>query len=50
MNLNPMNTQENKHHWLTGLLTGWGIRESWAKIIAGAIIGAASAIGLLSGY
>lgn len=45
-----METNEHKQNWLTGLLTGWGVRESWAKIIAGALIGAASAIGLLSGY
>ena len=25
----------SKHTWLTGILTGWGIRESWAKLIAG---------------
>lgn len=40
----------NKEHvsWLAGLLTGWGIKESWAKIIAGAIIGALAAAGLLA--
>ena len=40
------NTTET-HSWLTGLLTGWGIKESWAKLIAGAIIGACTAAGLL---
>ncbi len=35
-----------KISWLAGLLTGWGIRESWAKIIAGAIIGALAAAGM----
>ena len=35
--------------WLTGLLTGWGIKESWAKLIAGAVVGARAAAGLLSG-
>lgn len=39
---------ENKTSWLAGLLTGWGIKESWAKIIAGAIIGALCAAGALS--
>lgn len=37
------------HSWLTGLLTGWGIKESWAKLIAGAVVGALAAAGLLSG-
>ena len=36
------------HTWLTGLLTGWGVKESWAKILAGAIIGALCAAGVLS--
>ncbi|MBR4107393.1 MAG: hypothetical protein IKK45_01730 [Akkermansia sp.] len=40
-----MNTQEEKAGWLVSLLTGWGIRESWAKIIAGAVIGALCAAG-----
>ena len=39
---------KNAHTWLTGLLTGWGIRESWAKILAGAIIGAAIAAGVFT--
>ncbi len=42
-----MNT-ENNTSWLAGLLTGWGIRESWAKIIAGAIVGALAAAGFLT--
>ena len=36
-----------KHTWLTGILTGWGIRESWAKLIAGAVLGARAAAGLM---
>ncbi len=43
-----MNMNE-KTSWLAGLLSGWGIRESWAKIIAGAVAGALAAAGLLSG-
>ena len=43
-----MSTNKQKFSWLTGLLTGWGIKESWAKIIAGAIIGALAAVGLLT--
>lgn len=35
------------HTWLTGLLTGWGLRESWAKLVAGAVIGALVAAGVL---
>ena len=41
------NTTET-HSWLTGLLTGWGIKESWAKLIAGAVVGALAAAGLLT--
>ncbi len=44
-----MSTNKEKASWLAGLLHGWGIKESWAKVIAGAIIGAAVAAGLLSG-
>ena len=36
------------HGWLTGLLAGWGIKESWAKLIAGAVVGALAAAGLLT--
>jgi len=43
-----MSTNKEKHSWLAGLLHGWGIKESWAKIIAGAIIGALCAAGVLS--
>lgn len=43
-----MSTNKEKHSWLTGLLTGWGIKESWAKIIAGMVIGALAAAGLLT--
>lgn len=43
-----MNTNKEKHSWLTGLLTGWGIKESWAKVIAGMVIGALAAAGLLT--
>lgn len=39
---------ETKTKWLTSLLTGWGIKESWAKIIAGAIIGALVAGGVFT--
>lgn len=43
-----MNNEKKAYSWLTGLLTGWGIKESWAKILAGAIIGAAVAAGVLT--
>lgn len=42
-----MTTNDDKVSWLAGLLTGWGVRESWAKIIAGAIMGAVAAAGFL---
>ena len=42
-----MKHTKNAHTWLTGLLTGWGLRESWAKLIAGAIVGALVAAGVL---
>ena len=48
MNYLVMSNQQQKTSWLTGLLTGWGIRESWAKIIAGAIMGALTAAGILT--
>lgn len=37
--------------WLSSLFTGWGLKACWAKVLAGAIIGAiAAACGLsLSG-
>ena len=44
-----MSTNKEKVSWLTGILTGWGIKESWAKIIAGAIIGALLAAGAFAG-
>lgn len=43
-----MSTNKDKYNWLTSLLTGWGIKESWAKLIAGAVIGALAAVGVLS--
>ena len=46
--LNNKSTNKEKVSWLTGLLTGWGIKESWAKVIAGAVIGALVAAGILT--
>lgn len=46
--IHTMRTNKEKANWLTGLLTGWGIKESWAKIIAGAVIGALAAAGILT--
>ena len=34
--------------FLTGLFTGWGIPANWAKVIAGAIIGALIAAGAIT--
>lgn len=41
-------SNKDKYTWLTSLLTGWGVKESWAKIIAGAIIGALVCAGVLA--
>lgn len=43
-----MDNKEEKFNWLKSLLTGWGIKESWAKLIAGAIIGAIAAYTMTS--
>lgn len=43
-----MNKTKETHSWLAGLLTGWGIKEAWAKLIAGAVVGALAAAGLLT--
>ncbi len=43
-----MATNKEKASRLASRLTGWGIKESWAKVIAGAIIGALCAAGVLS--
>lgn len=45
--MDEMNNDDEKASWLVGLLTGWGIRKSWAKLLAGAILGAVSAFGTL---
>ena len=42
-----MNMNKEQQNWLAGLLTGWGIKESWAKLIAGAVLGALAAAGVL---
>lgn len=41
-------SNKTKYTWLTSLLTGWGVKECWAKVIAGAIIGALCAAGVLA--
>lgn len=41
-------SNKTKYTWLTSLLTGWGVKECWAKVIAGAFIGALCAAGVLS--
>jgi hypothetical protein len=43
-----MKDEKEKYQWLKALLTGWGIKESWAKLIAGAIIGAICAFMMTS--
>lgn len=41
-------SNKTKFTWLSSLLTGWGVKECWAKVIAGAIIGALAAAGVLA--
>lgn len=41
-------SNKEKYTWLTSVLTGWGVKECWAKVIAGAVIGALCAAGVLS--
>lgn len=41
-------SNKTKYTWLTSVLTGWGVKECWAKVIAGAIIGALCAAGVLA--
>ena len=43
-----MENKEKNYTWLTSLLTGWGLKETWAKLVAGAIIGALCACGFLT--
>ena len=43
-----MDNKQEKFNWLKSLLTGWGIKETWAKLIAGAIIGAIAAYSMTS--
>lgn len=42
-----MQHNSNNVKWLTGVFTGWGIKECWAKLLAGIVIGALGAAGLL---
>lgn len=41
-------SNKEKYTWLTGLFAGWGVKECWAKVIAGAVIGALCAAGVLA--
>lgn len=49
MNTNNNEKAEKVAGWLTGLLTGWGIPGTLARIVAGAIIGALATAAALSG-
>ncbi len=44
-----MSTNDEKKNRLAALLTGWGMGETWAKVIAGAVMGALAAAGVLTG-
>lgn len=47
-----MSEEEDKKEqavsWLTSLLTGWGIKQSWAQYIAAAVVGAIAAVMVLA--
>ena len=43
-----MKTQDKAYSWMRSLLTGWGLSECWAKLIAGMIVGALAAVGILN--
>lgn len=50
--MNTTNTNEKAKKaagWVTGLLTGWGIPGTIARIIAGAIVGAIATAAALTG-
>ena len=42
-------TAEKAAGFFSGLLTGWGVKAVWAKVIVGAVMGALAAAGFLSG-
>ncbi len=42
------NKKEEAAGFLTGLLTGWGVPATWAKVITGAVIGALATLGVMS--
>ena len=41
-------SNKEKYTWFTSVLTGWGVKECWAKVIAGAVLGALCAAGVLA--
>ena len=42
-------TAEKAAGFFSGLLTGWGVKAVWAKVIVGAVMGALAAAGLFTG-
>lgn len=42
-------TAEKAAGFFSGLLTGWGVKAVWAKVIVGAVMGALAAAGILNG-
>ena len=42
-----MSTNKEKADWLSGFIAGFGVPANWAKVIAGAIIGALAYAGFL---
>lgn len=44
-----MSTNDEKRSVMAALLMHCGMGETWAKVIAGAVVGALAAVGVLSG-
>lgn len=42
-------TAEKAAGFFSGLLTGWGVKAVWAKVIVGAVMGALAAAGIFTG-
>lgn len=41
--------KEKVESFFSGLLTGWGVKAIWAKVIVGAVMGALAAAGVIHG-
>lgn len=43
-----MSTNKEQYNWIEKTLAGFGVPGNWAKVIAGAVIGALIAAGILT--